>query len=86
MKIEISRSQFASTCTANGGIAENERYGEVGLRLMNVMWQVVKGATIPTTGIIVRSDTKGERCAGHAVPRHAEHRASQFKARRPTTK
>jgi hypothetical protein len=34
-----------------GGVVENERYGEVGLRLMNEMWQVVQGAKIPTTGI-----------------------------------
>jgi len=33
------------------GVVENERYGEVGLRLMNEMWRVVKGAGIPTTGI-----------------------------------
>lgn len=31
-------------------VVENERYGEVGLRLMNQMWQVVKGEKIPTTG------------------------------------
>ncbi len=34
-----------------GGVVENEHYGEVGLRLMNEMWQVVKSARIPTTGI-----------------------------------
>jgi len=33
------------------GVVENEKYGEVGLRLMNEMWQAVKGAKIPTTGI-----------------------------------
>lgn len=33
------------------GAVENERYGEVGMSLMNRMWQVVKGATIPHTGI-----------------------------------
>lgn len=30
---------------------EHECYGEVGMRLMDAMWQVVKGAKIPTTGI-----------------------------------
>ncbi|MBN9120772.1 MAG: GyrI-like domain-containing protein [Planctomycetes bacterium] len=33
------------------GVVENEQCGEVGFRLMNQMWQVVKGARIPTTGI-----------------------------------
>jgi hypothetical protein len=32
-------------------VVENERYGEVGLRLMNEMWEAVKEAKIPTTGI-----------------------------------
>jgi hypothetical protein len=31
------------------GVAENERHGEVGLRFMNEMWQVVKSARILTT-------------------------------------
>ena len=30
---------------------ENERYGEVGFRLMNAMWKVVKDAQVPTIGI-----------------------------------
>lgn len=33
------------------GVVENERYAEVGLRLMDEMWRVVKAAGIPTTGI-----------------------------------
>lgn len=33
------------------GIVQNEKYGEIGLRLMNEMWRVVKGAGIQTTGI-----------------------------------
>jgi hypothetical protein len=33
------------------GVVENERYGEVGMRLMNELWQVVKGAKIPNTGV-----------------------------------
>jgi hypothetical protein len=30
---------------------ENHRYGEVGLRLMNDMWRIVKQAKLSTTGI-----------------------------------
>jgi SAM-dependent methyltransferase len=33
------------------GIVQNEKYGEVGLGLMNEMWRVVKGAGISTTGM-----------------------------------
>ena len=33
------------------GVVENERYGEVGLRLMDEMWRVVKAAKTLTTGI-----------------------------------
>ena len=33
------------------GVVENEQYAAVGLRLMDAMWQAVKVAGIPTTGI-----------------------------------
>jgi len=33
------------------GVVQNERYAEVGLRLMDAIWQAVKGAKIPNTGI-----------------------------------
>lgn len=51
MKIEIVDEPIRFHLHGIGGVVENERYGEVGLRLMNEMWQVVKGAKIPTTGI-----------------------------------
>ena len=51
MKIEIIDEPIRFHLHGIGGVVENERYGEVGLRLMNEMWQVVKGAKIPTTGI-----------------------------------
>jgi len=51
MKIEIIETPIRFRLHGIGGVVENERYGEVGLRLMNEMWQVVKGAGIPTTGI-----------------------------------
>jgi hypothetical protein len=51
MNLEISEDPIRFNLRGIGGVVENERYGEVGLRLMNAMWQVVKGAQVPTTGI-----------------------------------
>jgi hypothetical protein len=51
MIVEIVEKPVRFHLHGIGGVVENERYGEVGLRLMNDMWQVVKGAKIPTTGI-----------------------------------
>ena len=51
MNIEIIETPLPFHLHGIGGVVENERYGEVGLRLMNEMWQAVKGAKIPTTGI-----------------------------------
>jgi GyrI-like small molecule binding domain len=51
MNIEIIEEPIRFHLHGVGGDVENERYGEVGMRLMNEMWQVVKGAGIPTTGI-----------------------------------
>lgn len=51
MKFEIVEEPLRFQLHGIGGVVENERYGEVGLRLMNEMWRVVKGAKIPTTGI-----------------------------------
>jgi GyrI-like small molecule binding domain len=51
MKIEIIDEPIRFRLYGIKGVVENERYGEVGLRLMNEMWQVVKSARILTTGI-----------------------------------
>src|SRR6185437_1980319 len=51
MKIEIVEQPVRFRLHGIGGVVENERYGEVGLRLMNEMWRVVKEAKIPTTGV-----------------------------------
>jgi hypothetical protein len=51
MNIEIMEEPIRFHLHGIGGVVENERYGEVGMRLMNKMWQVVKSAGIPTTGI-----------------------------------
>ena len=51
MDIEIIDEPIRFHLHGIGGLVDNERYGEVGLRLMDAMWQVVKGANIPTTGI-----------------------------------
>jgi hypothetical protein len=51
MRIEILEEPIRFHLHGVRGVVENERYGEVGLRLMNEMWRVVKGAGVPTTGI-----------------------------------
>jgi len=51
MKIEIIEEPIRFHLHGIGGVVENQRYAEVGMRLMNEMWRVVKGAGIPTTGI-----------------------------------
>ena len=44
MEIEIVESPIRSHLHGIGSGVENERYGEVGFRLMNERWQAVKGA------------------------------------------
>jgi hypothetical protein len=51
INIEIIETPIRFHLQGIGGVVENERFGEVGFRLMNKMWQVVKGGGIPTTGI-----------------------------------
>ena len=51
VKIEIIEEPIRFHLHGIDAIVENEKYGEIGLRLMNEMWRVVKGAGIPTTGI-----------------------------------
>jgi hypothetical protein len=51
MTVEIVEEPIRFHLHGIRGVVENEQYGEVGFHLMNQMWQVVKGARIPTTGI-----------------------------------
>ena len=51
MKIEIIDEPIPFYLHGIGDVVENLQFGEVGFRLMNEMWQVVKGAGISTTGI-----------------------------------
>ena len=51
MNVEIVEEPIRFHLHGIGGVVENEQYGKVGMGLMNEMWQVVKGAGIPTTGI-----------------------------------
>lgn len=51
MTVEIVEEPIRFHLHGVGGVVENGRFGEVGFRLMNEMWQVVKGAGVPTTGI-----------------------------------
>ena len=51
MDIEIIDEPIRFQLHGKSSVVENQRYGEVGLRLMNEMWKVVKEARIENTGI-----------------------------------
>ena len=51
MNFEIVEEPIRFNLHGISGVVENKRYGEVGLRLMNEIWQVLKGAKILNTGI-----------------------------------
>ena len=51
MDIEIIDEPIRFHLHGKWSIVENQRYGEVGLRLMDEMWKAVKDAKIKTTGI-----------------------------------
>ncbi len=51
MNVEIIAEPIRFHLHGIADVVENERYAEVGMRLMNEMWRVVKAAGIPTTGI-----------------------------------
>jgi hypothetical protein len=51
MNIEIIEEPVRFHLHGIVGVVEDERYGEVGLRLMNEMWLTVNEAKFPTTGI-----------------------------------
>ena len=51
MNIEIIDNPIRFTLYGLSSAVENRCYGEVGLRLMNEMWTVVKNARLATTGI-----------------------------------
>lgn len=51
MNFEIIEAPIRFHLHGVSGVVEDERYAEVGLRLMNEMWKAVKGSGVPTTGI-----------------------------------
>lgn len=51
MEIEIIERPIHFQLHGNWGAVENQRYAEVGLRLMDAMWKAVKDAHIQTLGI-----------------------------------
>lgn len=51
MNFEIIEAPIRFALHGISDVVEHERYAEVGMSLMNRMWQVVKGAKIPNTGI-----------------------------------
>jgi hypothetical protein len=63
MKIEIIEEPIRFHLHGIGGVVENERYAEVGLRLMNEMWRVVKGAGIQRRASTIGSTYPMEECS-----------------------
>lgn len=51
MNTEIIETPIRFRLHGSSGVVEDERYAEVGRRLVNEMWEAVKGAGVPTTGI-----------------------------------
>jgi hypothetical protein len=51
MEIEIIESPVQLQLYGLSSAVENHRYGEVGLRLMDQMWKIVKDAKLANTGI-----------------------------------
>jgi hypothetical protein len=51
MNLEILDSPLQFHLHGIGGQVDNERFGEVGMQLMNEMWSVVKENKVPNTGI-----------------------------------
>lgn len=51
MEIEIVETPISFSLYGTSGIVTGCRYGEVGLKLMEEMWRIVKQAEIRTTGI-----------------------------------
>jgi predicted transcriptional regulator YdeE len=51
MEIEIIGQPIRFRLHGLSSSVDNQRYGEVGCRLMDEMWKVVKGAKLKTTGI-----------------------------------
>src|SRR4051794_343726 len=50
MNIDIIEAPIRFHLHGISDVVENEKFGEVRMRLMNEMWQVVKTAQVPTTG------------------------------------
>jgi hypothetical protein len=51
MNVEIIEEPIRFHLHGISGMVENERYGEVGMRLMGELWRFIKGPKIATTGI-----------------------------------
>jgi hypothetical protein len=51
MKIEIIETPIKFPLHGLSSRVENSAYGQVGCRLMDEMWRIVKGASLPNTGI-----------------------------------
>lgn len=51
MPLDIHESPTRFSLHGCSGVVTDQRYAEVGMRLMNELWQIVKTANIPNLGI-----------------------------------
>jgi hypothetical protein len=51
MPLDIHETPLRFSLHGRSGIVTDQRYAEVGMRLMNEMWQIVKTENIPNLGI-----------------------------------
>lgn len=72
MEIEIIDEPIRFTLYGLSSIVEDRRYGEVGLRLMNEMWRIVKDANLATRGINHWVYSAGDRMFVGVEVRNAE--------------
>lgn len=87
MEIEIIESPITFLLHGESSAVENNCFGQVGMKLMNEMWQIIKGTNTATTGINhwvylpeCRMFTGVELLPGVAVPASLE--PLQFELRR----
>jgi hypothetical protein len=51
MNIEIIETPIRFSLHGKSGAVQNERYGEIGMKLMDELWRIVKQSSTATTGI-----------------------------------
>jgi hypothetical protein len=83
MEIEIIDEPIRFRLHGKWSVVENQRYGEVGLRLMNELWKAVKDAKMQTTGINHWVYMAGERMFVGVEVKNAQQATIPGGSRRP---